>query len=1009
MDILTYINRMNQIYGNGQQAAPRYNTQQYLQGGRVGYRDAGLVDSMKIRFDLGEDIVEKLNTLMEVEYPKSNNPEVIQKRIDDFAIEFKKITNRLPTANEIRGFGASSTMATSTKKAKYMKEGINFMKETDEMKKIKRIDVVGTEIEKKILNLSKDPKYIKEDGTPNIKKLAKDIYPDRKLDDARKQIRNTLKRTIDYEGKKNIPGEITSAKQSKKNAYKNIKLAQKKAGIKTTKQADQVIDKILSQNEIYQKMSVEDIAKDKDLLKRLRLRIDPATGDVTFDGYTKKSPVRGKVFTDFELAQHAKNKAGTYELFAPDHIIPKALRKQNVGYPTNFQPATYIENSHFDNARKYLQANPDGNIQAIDNYLASNNQTIRFGENAKYKFGFKKPIVFNSETGTSNIVESALNLNKNVGAQLNLKKGTPLHTELMKYCPRGKSVGGSAGTCSINEAATGLKNELSKVKNPSQLKKFGKIGRLAGGFVGWVDAPLELTFALPGLLKGDKDEALSNTTLGLFGAGKTEMEKLKPGTALYNVAKNIKDVQDYTNNLFQAQELEAYTKKLEGMLKKYPNDPTIENDLAQTNLQKQKIIDDTQTIIKDFRPVTLDERTQSRKELRAQEIASAKEGVTITDVPFVGDVKFAPYGKPKDLSNIKDYIEYKGDPYYKAYRIADEELGIDPSLQDTFYQKDIRDRYTDLPLKLASQYGKFEKQEADELARLKKEKELLRYSAIPFAEYGPSIIRGAPKFMGFNAGGRVSFKLGGIDKGRRAFMKLLAALGIGTATAGAGLIKFGSKVAGKKAAVKTGVDIATGTSGMPSWFPALVNKVIKEGDDVTEKLATMDRQVVHTKKLPDGEEVTVYRNLDSGDIRVDYDSIDNMGQEPISLQYTKGEEVYDTGKGYLSSRKTTKEPDRFGAAESEPAYVRTGPDDAEVQWEGGDYNSVDDLMSDTSRIKNYAEGKKPTLKEIVTRKRKTDKVKNLNEDTSAQVDYSVKKYGEGPDYDDSLPDIDDID
>ena len=39
MDILTYINRMNQIYGNGQQAAPVYNTQQYLQGGRVGYKD----------------------------------------------------------------------------------------------------------------------------------------------------------------------------------------------------------------------------------------------------------------------------------------------------------------------------------------------------------------------------------------------------------------------------------------------------------------------------------------------------------------------------------------------------------------------------------------------------------------------------------------------------------------------------------------------------------------------------------------------------------------------------------------------------------------------------------------------------------------------------------------------------------------------------------------------------------------------------------------------------------
>ena len=43
MDILTYINRMNQIYGNGQQAAPRYNTQQYLQGGRVGLRTGSTI------------------------------------------------------------------------------------------------------------------------------------------------------------------------------------------------------------------------------------------------------------------------------------------------------------------------------------------------------------------------------------------------------------------------------------------------------------------------------------------------------------------------------------------------------------------------------------------------------------------------------------------------------------------------------------------------------------------------------------------------------------------------------------------------------------------------------------------------------------------------------------------------------------------------------------------------------------------------------------------------------
>ena len=416
MDILTYINRMNQIYGNGQQAAPVYNTQKYLQGGRVGYRDAGIVKSMTKRYSLDDTVVNELNTLYDNitnqksihKFPNKAKTAVIEKRLTDFATEFKRITGRLPVLNEIQAFGASSTTATSTKKAKYMKKGINFMEETDEMKKTKRIDVVGTEIEQKILNLSKDPKYIKEDGTPNIKKLAKDIYPDQKLDDARKQIRNTLKRTIDYKGKKNIPGEITSAKQSKKNAREAIKIAQKKAGIPTTKQSSQVIDKILSQNEIYQNMSVENIAKDKDFLKRLRLKIDSVTGDVTFDGYTKKSPVRGKVFTDLELAQHAKDKSMRYELFTPDHITPKATRMQNVGYPINLQATTYMENSQLTNGRTYLKKNPDGNWKPIDNYLSSKNLTIR-GPEFKQKYGFKLPIKFNPETGTSNIVESSFN------------------------------------------------------------------------------------------------------------------------------------------------------------------------------------------------------------------------------------------------------------------------------------------------------------------------------------------------------------------------------------------------------------------------------------------------------------------------------------------------------------------------------------------------------------------------------------------------------------------------
>ena len=249
----------------------------------------------------------------------------------------------------------------------------------------------------------------------------------------------------------------------------------------------------------------------------------------------------------------------------------------------------------------------------------------------------------------------------------------------------------------------------------------------------------------------------------------------------------------------------------------------------------------------------------------------------------------------------------------------------------------------------------------------------------------------------FKKGGRVSFKLGGM--GRRGFLKLLAALGIGTATAGTGLIKLGGKAVGKKAAVQAGVDIATSTPGMPSWFPALVNKIVKEGDDVTAKIATQERQVVHTKKIDTGsaspDDVTIYRDLDTGDIRVEVDSVSNMGEAPIQMEY-KAPSVIDEGK--MKGKKTDSE---FSASESEPSYEMTSPDDAEVNWDRDNIvGNVDDLMSDTTKLKNYAEGKKPTLKEIVTRKRKTDEVNKLNTDSSAQVDYSVNKFGEGPDYDD---------
>ena len=98
-------------------------------------------------------------------------------------------------------------------------------------------------------------------------------------------------------------------------------------------------------------------------------------------------------------------------------------------------------------------------------------------------------------------------------------------------------------------------------------------------------------------------------------------------------------------------------------------------------------------------------------------------------------------------------------------------------------------------------------------------------------------------------GGRVPFKLGGIDKGRRAFLKWFAGITGATVAAGTGLIKWG-KIAGKgKTVIKAGDTIIQGTEGMPSWYIPLVNRIVKEGDDVTAKLSTQARETVHILQI----------------------------------------------------------------------------------------------------------------------------------------------------------------
>ena len=247
--------------------------------------------------------------------------------------------------------------------------------------------------------------------------------------------------------------------------------------------------------------------------------------------------------------------------------------------------------------------------------------------------------------------------------------------------------------------------------------------------------------------------------------------------------------------------------------------------------------------------------------------------------------------------------------------------------------------------------------------------------------------RGEPKAEG----GRIGLKAG---MTRRAFMKLMGAAGAGIGALKTGLLSIGKKGAAGKKAVEQVVTTPS-VPGKPEWFDALVNKVILEGDDVTKRFATKEREIVHTKKLEEGkfaDEVTVYRDLDDGTVRVEYSSVDNMSEAPVNLTFKPG----------IADEATKGKPaDTFQADEIVPESRMVGPDDFEIEDAVDEFDNVTDLNSDVSKLKQFA-GEKLTTKEIVEGINKRKRSRAIVEDRSEAADFMTSRQG---DYDPSPDDF----
>ena len=143
----------------------------------------------------------------------------------------------------------------------------------------------------------------------------------------------------------------------------------------------------------------------------------------------------------------------------------------------------------------------------------------------------------------------------------------------------------------------------------------------------------------------------------------------------------------------------------------------------------------------------------------------------------------------------------------------------------------------------------------------------------------------APKFIReYAEGGRIGFKDGGMC--RRAFLKLLAALGGGIAGIKTGILGLGGKETGKQVAKE--VVKSAGSGKPPPYFFRLVEKIKFMGD---ETMATQDKTIA--KKYKD----YVMEEDFAGNVTIIKKNMNDPNAEEVIMSYKVDDVNLPSGKG----------------------------------------------------------------------------------------------------------------
>ena len=260
----------------------------------------------------------------------------------------------------------------------------------------------------------------------------------------------------------------------------------------------------------------------------------------------------------------------------------------------------------------------------------------------------------------------------------------------------------------------------------------------------------------------------------------------------------------------------------------------------------------------------------------------------------------------------------------------------------------------------------------------------------------------------FAQGGRAGFKIGGIDKARRAFLKAAAGVTGGIAALKTGLLNIGKGADTVKnlPPIKTPVTKLEGTTTqMPDWFPSFINKFRDEGKakDVfkTKKVEVSKAEYDQAFKEGKGERyfsdvartpeykannpdhMDYYKRVDTDEriyttytndkvpgVRVDdMDGnvdvmFENEYSQPVSLNYTApGKRGPETGRADVFVQGEAKmEPKPKGEFVANDVEVYATDPDGGSEAVDVIADTVDEMLEGTTRqMEEYATGKKTKM------------------------------------------------